>query len=295
MFITFYDFFKRACGCLVILSGVMFVAVNFCTAEVSDDYFFDLIKNHQIKIRPGSYDWMAQHPESAQSYAGYIKSKPAQPQEGQNVIYITLLGDFDEARRTIIDQTARYIEVYYGLPVRFTDPVPLSVIPDKARRIHPKTGEKQILSTYVMEEVLLGMKPDDAFSLIAFTATDLWPGPGWNFVFGQADMEGRVGLWSIARNGDPHESPEAARLCLRRTISTGTHELGHMFGMAHCQYYECNLNGSNHRQESDRRPLKLCPICLRKLHWNTGMDPEERYRQLETLNKEMGLSSEVSF
>ena len=44
-----------------------------------------------------------------------------------------------------------------------------------------------------------------------------------------------------------------------------THEIGHMFGVKHCVYYNCAMNGSNHLQESDRRTEHLCPVCLRKL------------------------------
>ena len=44
-----------------------------------------------------------------------------------------------------------------------------------------------------------------------------------------------------------------------------THEIGHMFGIKHCVYHNCAMNGSNHLAESDRRAASLCPICLRKL------------------------------
>ena len=47
--------------------------------------------------------------------------------------------------------------------------------------------------------------PGDA-AVLGITALDLWPGPGWNFVFGQVSLRERVGVWSMARNGDPDES-----------------------------------------------------------------------------------------
>ena len=112
---------------------------------------------------------------------------------------------------------------------------------------------------------------------IALTTSDLWPGQGWNFVFGQASVTDRVGVWSIWRNGDPHGDDEAYRTCLRRTLKTASHETGHMFSMQHCTFYECNMCGSNHREESDRQPLWLCPICLAKLCHATGADPGKRF------------------
>ena len=52
--------------------------------------------------------------------------------------------------------------------------------------------------------------------MLAITAFDLWPGPGWNFVFGQASLTERVGVWSMARNGDPDDESghaHAVRAC----------------------------------------------------------------------------------
>jgi archaemetzincin len=33
------------------------------------------------------------------------------------------------------------------------------------------------------------------------------------------------------------------------------------------------MNGSNHQEESDSRPMNLCPVCLRKLLWNLQVEP----------------------
>jgi len=65
-----------------------------------------------------------------------------------------------------------------------------------------------------------------------------------------------------------------------------------MFSMQHCVFYECNMCGSNHRAEADRRPLALCPVCLAKLCHATGADPEKRYEQLIDFCKAAGLEPE---
>jgi len=262
--------------------------------EVDETSFTSLITLHSLKRNPEPYDWMAVHPEPGQSVAQYIASDPIRPGVGQG-IYILLLGDFDPVQHEIIEKTARYMEAFYTLPVRFTAPVSEELIPAEARRVHPVTNDPQMLSTYIIEQILVPRKPKDAYCLIAFTSSDLWPGPGWNFVFGQASMDDRVGVWSIYRNGDPYQGPEAYELCLRRSISTGIHEVGHMFSLPHCIYYECLMNGSNHRMESDRRPLWLCPVCLRKLTWILDINPLERYQNLATISQEMGLEKETVF
>jgi len=42
--------------------------------------------------------------------------------------------------------------------------------------------------------------------------------------------------------------------------------------MLHGVFFNCLMNGSNHLAESDRRPLHLCPVDLRKLQWTLGFD-----------------------
>jgi archaemetzincin len=68
-----------------------------------------------------------------------------------------------------------------------------------------------------------------------------------------------------------------------------------MFGMLHCIYFQCNMCGSNHRAESDRRPLWLCPVCLAKLVYATGVDPVSRYEKLADWCKQNGLDPEAQF
>ncbi len=172
--------------------------------------------------------------------------------------------------------------------------LPLAMIPNSARR-KTSDGDEQILTTYVLDEVLKPNLPDDAAALIAFTNSDLWAGEGWNFVYGQASTSERVGVWSIQRNGDPAAGQDEFRLCLLRAMKTATHETGHMFSLWHCTRYECDMCGSNNRGESDRRPVELCPECLAKICWATGCDPARRFRQLAKFCQQQGFDREAAF
>ena len=90
----------------------------------------------------------------------------------------------------------------------------------------------------------------------------------------------RVGVFSFARHSplfyDGVHATEAldpdTRLLsdarqakwLRNCLHTMTHEIGHMFGIRHCIYYHCLLNGSNGPHDSAGSTF-MCPIDLRKL------------------------------
>jgi archaemetzincin len=165
-------------------------------------------------------------------------------------------------------------------------------MPDEAKRTHPTWGDKQLLTSHVLEKVLEPDRPEDALAYLAFTSSDLWPGEGWNFVFGQANLYKRTGVWSIYRNGDPKKD---FQLCLRRTMGTATHETGHILTIQHCIAYDCNMNGSNHREESDKKPLHFCPVCARKLAWNLQVDPVEHFKKLEVWCQKYDLKDETEY
>jgi len=250
---------------------------------------------HRPLGAPMPGDWLARYRERGQTWRQWRASSPVTPTGERQVLYIQPIGAFTPDERRIVELTVDFLARYFDRPARLLDDLPDERIPARARRVHPEWNTPQVLTTYVLDDVLKPALPDDAATLIAFTASDLWPGDGWNFVFGQASLRDRVGVWSIHRNGDPTASDAAFRLCLLRTIKTATHETGHMFSIAHCTAYECNMCGSNHRAESDRHPLACCPECVAKICDATGADPAARFERLAAFCASHGLEHELAF
>lgn len=250
---------------------------------------------HKPMGKPQPGDWLTQHKERGQTFLDYVRSEPMRPIGKRNTIYIQPLGEFTKTQRKIIDLTAQFMSDYFMTPVQVSEDLPLKIIPASAMRVHPQWGDAQILSTHVLDQVLKPRLPEDAAAYIAFTASDLWPGEGWNFVFGQASLRDRVGVWSIYRNGNPDASEKDFALCLRRTLQTATHETGHMFSIPHCIAFECNMCGSNNRKESDRRPLWLCPQCVSKVNWAARSDAVTRYEKLKVFCGKNGMKDEEAF
>jgi archaemetzincin len=246
---------------------------------------------HRTKEKPRPGDWLAKHIESGQSFDAYLDESPVRADERRTTLYVQPLGRLDAGGEKLLRLTADMLGRFYGLPVKTLALLPPGTIPERARRTRAETGETQILTGFVLD-LLKTRRPDDAVAVIALTDFDLWPGEGWNFVFGQASLRDRVGVWSFHRFGDPNEE---FPVCLQRTLATALHETGHMLSIRHCIAYECGMNGSNNLRESDRRPMAFCPECEMKVWWAGGVDPRARYTRLADFANRNGLKGEEDF
>ncbi|MBC7932800.1 MAG: hypothetical protein H7Z38_19745 [Rubrivivax sp.] len=250
---------------------------------------------HKPMGAPLPGDWLTTSPEPGQTFDEYLQSNPTKPVGERRVLYVQPLGDFTPARRRVVTLAADYMSRFFNLPVRVREDMPLKDVPRDMQRRHPDWGDRQVRAGYVTMKLLLPTLPSDAAALIAFTSTDLYPDETMNFVFGQASLSERVGVWSLYRLGDPDASEADFSQTLVRTLKIATHETGHMFSIPHCTKYECVMSGSNSLSETDRRPIDLCPECMAKICWATGTDPRERYARLAAFCTERGLIAERRF
>jgi archaemetzincin len=241
--------------------------------------------------KPKAGEWLDKHPEAGQSFADYRASDPNRPDARHTTMYLQPLGTFDADQEKLLGATADLLGRFYGVPVNTRPAIALDRIPAEARRVHPPWGDAQVLAPYVLE-LLQEERPADAVAVLALTTADLWPGTGWNFVFGQASLQERVGVWSLYRQGDPKSE---FTTCLRRTLKTAVHETGHMLGIRHCTFAECCMNGSNHRAEADARPVWFCSQDEKKVWWSCKLQPTERYQRLAEFATAHGLDAEARF
>lgn len=101
--------------------------------------------------------------------------------------------------------------------------------------------------------------------VLAVTEVDLFT-PRLNFVFGEAQLGGRVGVISLARLHADHGAAAAGRdLFLRRALTEAVHELGHVRGLGHCPDPGCVMRFSTDLADTDRKSPAFCPRCARKL------------------------------
>jgi archaemetzincin len=204
---------------------------------------------------------LSNHSEPGQTFEQFVRSRPNRPDQHRNKLYLQPLGAFDESLAPSLDQLRRFTTAFFVMDVRLLPPLDLGGNHITNRR-NPRTGQVQLLTGDILN-LFKTRLPEGAFALLGLTMIDLCPDPSWNFVFGQASLRDRVGVYSFARyapqsHGEPRIA-ESRKLVLRRSCKVLAHETAHMFGVEHCIGYRCLMNGSNHLAESDARPLYLLP------------------------------------
>jgi archaemetzincin len=90
--------------------------------------------------------------------------------------------------------------------------------------------------------------------------------PQLNFVFGEADAARRVAVVSICRlRPEFYGDPPDLELFRLRLLKEAIHELGHVFGLAHCRNAYCIMHFSSSIAETDQKGPGFCQECQVKL------------------------------
>ena len=86
--------------------------------------------------------------------------------------------------------------------------------------------------------------------------------PILTYIFGQAALNGSVGIASLYRLRNEHYGMKKNEdLLLDRFKKVIIHELGHMFGLIHCQNPSCVMRSSTYVEDIDQKSLNFCAQC----------------------------------
>ncbi len=164
--------------------------------------------------------------------------------------YITAIGAVDPAAIKVASAT---IETTFGFrPLQFG---PLAMPPDAFDKVRNQ------FSSVAMLKELVARAPADCLRLFALTEKDLFI-PMLTFLFGQAQLGGRVALVSLARlrqefYGMPGNDPLLAVRMAKETL----HEVGHTFNLLHCTDAGCAMALSTGIRALDAKHAAFCPAC----------------------------------
>uniref|UniRef100_A0A8C8M0Q4 Archaemetzincin-2 n=1 Tax=Oncorhynchus tshawytscha TaxID=74940 RepID=A0A8C8M0Q4_ONCTS len=217
-------------------------------------------------------------PQDFQSfYSNPYRSKPI---KGHSTIYLQIIGRWSGAKitQTYVRWLRDYCQAfYYWLVVKLLPPVTVAAT-DCAFRINSSSHNLQIHAGERNQ-----LTTPDAFGIMGITA--VWSAcySNKNDTLTEHFLSAGMGVFSFARYDDNFYIRSYSDLwpCLEMDcywfrlipyiyaypssvwFQMVTHEIGHIFGVKYCQWMQCVIQGSNHLEHSDRRPLDLC-LCLRK-------------------------------
>lgn len=125
----------------------------------------------------------------------------------------------------------------------------------------PKGCYNSSRSQYLAEKILEVMKRKFEDGVFGICNVDLYA-EGLNFIFGQAELSGRVAIISTCRlNPEFYGLRFNKKLFFERIEKESIHEIGHMLGLTHCNDKSCVMSFSNSILEVDRKSKKLCEKC----------------------------------
>ena len=172
------------------------------------------------------------------------------------------VGATPEVERGLFEAVSDRIASEYGAPMRG--------LPLPGVEFAYDSGRKQYRSMDVLE-MLARICPADALKLLALTERDLFV-PVLTFVFGQAQLGGRIAVVSLARLRQEFYGLAPNRtLLLERAAKEALHESGHAFGLVHCADWSCAMSLATNVRQIDGKRAGWCGACAALLRRSHGV------------------------
>ncbi len=115
-------------------------------------------------------------------------------------------------------------------------------------------------STAILQ-LLIGKVHKKGDRILGVTSVDLFI-PIFTFVFGEAQLAGPAAVVSGMRfQNEYYGLKQNAALYHARLLKECLHELGHTFGLRHCESSQCVMNKSTYVENIDLKPDHYCTDC----------------------------------
>jgi archaemetzincin len=131
------------------------------------------------------------------------------------------------------------------------------------------SNREQYNSSLILQQ-LIRKPPSDALKILGVVDVDLFI-PILTFVFGEAQLNGIGAVVSTHRlHNRFYGLPENKELTTERLLKESVHELGHTFGLIHCQQPQCVMNSSTYVENIDQKSAEFCPSCQKNIKIEKG-------------------------
>jgi archaemetzincin len=130
---------------------------------------------------------------------------------------------------------------------------------DKQRNQWKSTGILQWLSDNYTK--LYYSKERTMIKILAICDFDAYSDK-MNFVFGEAHLHGSICAIYLPRlRQEFYGLTSDTSLFCQRIVKEAVHELGHVFGLTHCENIKCVMHFSNSLHDTDMKTSHLCHVC----------------------------------
>jgi len=130
-------------------------------------------------------------------------------------------------------------------------------------------SRSQYYSTQIIAEAMEYTRKYNG-KIILLTELDLYV-PVLTFVFGEAQLNGKHSIVSVCRlHEEFYSGTTDDNLLLSRTVKEVLHELGHNFGLKHCDDWDCVMHSSTSIEEVDIKGGGYCKVCSKSVDGYRG-------------------------
>ena len=170
--------------------------------------------------------------------------------------HLTLIS-FGYFEKDILEKVAEAVMHEFNHPSRIREGhVDLSEFFDAGRRQYNANQLLHLVDSMSLPECL---KTIGLFNVDLFI-------PILTYIFGQAALGGKSGIASLYRlNNEYYGMPADKILLLERFKKEVIHELGHTFGLIHCNSPVCVMRSSTYVEDIDQKEVHLCPVCRSRI------------------------------
>lgn len=132
-------------------------------------------------------------------------------------------------------------------------------------RLAYNRSRKQFSSSQILSRSLSKLRRQRDEKILAVVDVDLYAEP-LNFVFGEADPSSGIAVMSLARlKQEFYNRPADETLFRKRALTEAVHELGHVYGLRHCDNSRCVMFFSNSLADTDKKGYHFCSRCSKRI------------------------------
>ncbi len=165
-------------------------------------------------------------------------------------IYILPIGNINNQ---FLESLRVKLEDHIDLPCRL-----MQSIDSPEYAFNPERGQYHSLE--ILKRIL-NHSPEDAIRILGLCTVDLYV-PILTFIFGQAQINGLAAIVSLRRLDEKfYGMAFNNEIIFQRAVKEVIHELGHTFGLAHCESPQCVMSLSIKVEQVDQKEVEFCDGC----------------------------------